>query len=51
MNVIDAKNFLFTLYKIRDDIESLDVSIAEAEARLSEKEVERVQEKVAEIKK
>ena len=50
MNNIDAKNFLFTLLKVKNNIETLDVSIAEAEARLSDNDIKHVQEKLDKLK-
>jgi hypothetical protein len=50
MSVTDAKNFLFTLYKVENGTESLGVSIEEAEARLSETEVSRIKEKAQKAK-
>jgi septation ring formation regulator EzrA len=51
MNNIDAKNFLFTLLKVDNGLEDLQMSITEAEARLSEKDIEHVKQKIDEIKK
>jgi hypothetical protein len=46
MNTIDAKDFLFTLKKIKKDPSELEGALLQAEARLSEKDCEYVSEKV-----
>jgi hypothetical protein len=51
MNNIDAKNFLFTLLKVKNGVETLDTSIKEAEARLSESDIKHVEKKLEELKK
>ena|GEM_PF-5462862 len=40
MDVVDAKGFLFTLLKIKNGMESIDISIAEAEVRMTEEETQ-----------
>ena len=45
MDTIDAKGFLFTLKRIKDDPSELNAALAQAEARLSEKDRNDVIEK------
>jgi hypothetical protein len=45
MNTIDAKDILFTLQRIKDDPAELSAALAQAEARLSEKDRNDVQER------
>ncbi|MCL2755222.1 MAG: hypothetical protein FWD35_05870 [Oscillospiraceae bacterium] len=45
MNTIDAKDFLFTLKRVKDEPMELNFALAQAEARLSEKDRADVEEK------
>jgi hypothetical protein len=44
MNIIDAKDFLFTLRRIKDDPAELSAALAQAQARLTEKDRKDVEE-------